>query len=292
METGIIGVGLMGQGIARNVLKGGHGLRFLEHPGNQPVDEIMGLGAVPCATPAAVVEGAEVIILCVTGSAQVEAVLTGPEGVLSALALDAVIVDCSTSLPDSTLAMAKATVAAGGHFLDAPMTRTAAHAQAGTLNLLVGGEAEVLARVAPVLDSFTEAIEHVGPVCTGHRMKLLHNYVSIGFMTLLAEAAAQSADAGVDPEVLVKVLGQGGGASVALDRLAPFITEGDRSGLPFFVSNALKDIDYYQQMSRAAGAQTRIADGVMSALQEAVEAGHGEAWLPQLIREFRRKTEG
>lgn len=288
MMVGLIGVGLMGQGIARNLLKGGHGLRFLEHPGNQPTEDLVANGAVPCDSPAAVGAGAEVVILCVTGSAQVEAVLTGEGGLLTDLAPGTVVVDCSTSLPESTLAMAERTQAAGGHFVDAPMTRTAAHAQAGTLNLLAGGEAAVIDRIMPVLDSFTEAVERVGPVGTGHRMKLLHNYVSIGFMSLLAEAAAQSADAGVDPAVLVRVLGQGGGASVALDRLAPYITEGDRSGLPFFLGNALKDIDYYHQMTEQAGARKGIAEGVLETLRQEVSAGHGEAWLPELISLLRR----
>jgi 3-hydroxyisobutyrate dehydrogenase len=288
MKVGLIGVGLMGQGIARNLLKGGHGLRFLEHPGNQPTEDLVAGGAVPCDSPAAVGAGAEVVILCVTGSAQVEAVLTGEGGLLSAMAPGTVVVDCSTSLPESTLAMAERTQAAGGHFVDAPMTRTAAHAQAGTLNLLAGGEAAVIDGIMPVLDSFTEAVERVGPVGTGHRMKLLHNYVSIGFMSLLAEAAAQSADAGVDPAVLVRVLGQGGGASVALDRLSPYITKGDRSGLPFFLGNALKDIDYYHQMAEQAGARKGIAEGVLETLRQEVSAGHGEAWLPELISLLRR----
>ena len=293
MNVGMIGVGLMGQGIARNVMiRGGHALRFLNHPGNQPVDEIVDLGAVSCKTPAEVAQGADVIILCVTGAPQVEAVLTGEDGVLTTLGAGAVIVDCSTSLPENSTKMAALTMAQGGGFLDAPMTRTATHAQVGTLNLLVGGDAAVLDQVAPVLDAFTENVAHVGPVGTGHRMKLLHNFVSIGFMTLLAEAAAQSADAGVDPNVLVEVLNTGGGASVALDRLAPFITDQDPSALPFMVNNALKDIDYYQQMSQAAGAQQSIAAGVLQALNEAVEQGHGEAYLPELVAAFRSDGKG
>ena len=289
MNVGIIGVGLMGHGIARNVLsRGGHALSFLDHPGNQPVDEIVGLGAKPCASPADVAAASDVVILCVTGSPQVEAVLTGENGVVSALKPGTVIVDCSTALPDSTVKMGKVVEAAGGAYLDAPMTRTAKHAHEGTLNLLVGGEARTLEKVRPVLASFTEAVEHVGPLGHGHRMKLLHNYVSIGFMALLAEAAAQAADAEIDPKVFVDVLAKGGGASAALQRLAPFIVDGDREGLPFFVSNAQKDIDYYRAMSDDSGARKTVADAVSSALSAAVEDGHGQAYVPELVRIFRR----
>ncbi len=293
MHVGIIGVGLMGHGIARNVLsRGGFGLSFLDHPGNQPVDEITGLGASACDTPAQIAAACDVVILCVTGSPQVEAIVTGENGLASALRPGTVVVDCSTALPDSTLRMGELIRGAGGDYLDAPMTRTAKHAHEGTLNLLVGGEAATLEKVRPVLASFTEAVAHVGPLGHGHRMKLLHNYVSVGFMTLLAEAGAQAADAGVDPQVFVEVLANGGGASAALDRLAPYITSGNREALPFAVANAQKDIDYYRAMAEAAGAQRTVADGVASALSASVEEGHGQAYVPELVSLFRKASKG
>lgn len=288
MNVGIIGVGLMGHGIARNVLaRGGFALNFLDHPGNQSVDEITGLGAKACATAADVTAASDVVILCVTGSPQVEAIITGENGILSGLKAGTVIVDCSTALPDSTVRMGAAVKAAGGEYIDAPMTRTAQHAHEGKLNLLVGGDAAVLDSIQPVLASFTETVEHVGALGHGHRLKLLHNYVSIGFMTLLAEAAAQSADAGIDPKVFVDVLASGGGASAALERLAPFITDGNRDGLPFFISNAQKDIDYYRTMSGEADAQKIIADGVANAIGTAMDADEGQAYVPELVRIFR-----
>lgn len=289
MRVGLIGVGLMGHGIARNVLlRGGFQLTFLDHPGNQPVDEITGLGGRPAATVAEVAAASDAVILCVTGSPQVEAIVGGENGLEAAITPGTVIVDCSTALPDSTLRMGTLIAAAGGAYLDAPMTRTAKHAHEGTLNLLVGGEAEVLERVRPVLASFTASVQHVGPLGHGHRLKLLHNYVSIGFMSLLAEAAAQAADAGVDPQTFVDVLAGGGGASAALDRLAPYIVAGDREGLPFFVGNAQKDIDYYRAMAEAAGGQLTIADGVSAALGAAVTGGHATAYVPELVTLFRK----
>lgn len=289
MHVGIIGVGLMGHGIARNVLlQGGFGLSFLDHPGNQPVDELLGLGALPCATAAEVAAASDVIIICVTGSPQVEAIVTGENGLIAGLKAGTVVVDCSTALPDSTLRMGARVKAAGGSYLDAPMTRTSKHAHDGTLNLLVGGDVSDLEKVRAVLSSFTESVVHVGALGHGHRLKLLHNYVSVGFMSLLAEAAAQAADATIDPQVFVDVLAQGGGASVALDRLAPYIVAGDREGLPFFVSNAQKDIDYYRAMSDASGAQRTIADGVAASLSDAVSGGHGQAYVPELVTIFRK----
>jgi 3-hydroxyisobutyrate dehydrogenase len=289
MQVGLIGVGLMGHGIARNILsRGGYPLIFLDHPGNQPVDEITRLGGRACATPAEIAAGSDVVILCVTGSPQVEDLVAGEGGLAAALRPGAIIVDCSTALPDSTLRMGRIVQQAGGAFIDAPMTRTARHAHEGTLQLLVGGAPETLETVRPLLASFAEGIDHVGPLGQGHRLKLLHNYVSVGFMTLLAEAAAQAADSGVDPKVFVDVLAGGGGAGAALDRLAPYIVDADRAGLPFAIGNARKDIDYYRSMARTAGAQQTVADGISAALAGAVEAGHGQDHVPELVRVFRR----
>jgi 3-hydroxyisobutyrate dehydrogenase len=291
MNVGIIGVGLMGHGIARNVLmRGRFPLLFLDHPGNQPVDDLIELGAKSCKTAGEVAAASDVVILCVTGSPQVEEVLTGKGGVLAALRQGTVVVDCSTSMPESTLRMAEAIRNAGGEFLDAPMTRLAKQAHEGTLNLLVGGDEAVLAKVRPVLASFTENVAHVGPLGFGHRMKLLHNFVSIGCMALLAEAAAHAADAGVDPNVFADVLAKGGGAGVALERMRPMITGGDSSNVPFSIDNARKDIDYYRAMASAAGASTAIADGVAGVILPAVKEGNGRAYTPDLLRFLRRKA--
>jgi len=281
MKIGMIGVGLMGHGIARNVMRrGGFALGYFGHPGNQPTDELDGLGATAFDSLSDLAAASDVIILCVTGSPQVEGILTGAGGVIAGLKPGAVVVDCSTSLPASTLKMAQAIKAAGADFVDAPMTRTAQFAHEGKLNLLVGGDAATVEKVSPVLASFTEEVKHVGEVSAGHRLKLLHNYVSVGFMSLLAEAAAQSADAGIDPQSFVDVF--------ALDRLSPFIVSGDREALPFAISNALKDFDYYRQMSAQAGAQVEIADGVYRALSKVVEKGAGDAYVPELVQHFRK----
>ena len=287
MRVGIIGVGLMGHGIALNVLKGGFSLVILDHPGNQPVDDLIEMGAGRRSSPDAVTAEVDLVILCVTGSSQVEAVLTGDAGVISALKPGTIVVDCSTALPGSTEQMAALVAAAGGRFLDAPMTRLAKQAHEGTLNILVGGEVDVLDAARPVLDTFTENIDHVGAVGFGHRMKLLHNYVSIGHMALLAEAAAQAAEAGVEAQVFVDVLAKGGGAGAALERLRKCILTGDASAVPFAIGNACKDIDYYREMVGSESGSRAIADGVSAAVGTATKAGHADAYLPELMKLFR-----
>lgn len=282
-RVGIIGVGLMGHGIARNVLKHGFNLTAMEHPGNRPLDELLSMGAVPRATAAQVAREFDVVILCVTGSPQVEEVLTSETGVLAGLSPGAVVVDCSTALPGSTERMAALVQASGGRFVDAPMTRTAQHAHEGRLNLLVGGAPETIEEIRSILSSFAENITVVGDVGAGHKMKLLHNYVSIGFMALLAEAAACAQRADVSPQAFIDVLAAGGGGGVALERLTPYIVSKDISALPFFMSNALKDINYYREMARENHSAREIADAVAATFLGAVEAGAGQRMLPELV---------
>jgi len=283
-SVGMIGVGLMGHGIAYNLVKKGFPLGLLDHAGNQPVDDLVAGGAVVHPTVAAVGAGADVVILCVTGAPEVEAVLTAPGGLLESVRPGAVVVDCSTSIPSTTERMAALIESRGAKFLDAPMTRLAKDAREGRLNLLVGGDAAVLDEVRDVLGAFTENVTHVGKVGAGHRMKLLHNFVSVGFMTLLAEAAAHASLGEVDARIFVDVLAKGGGAGVALQRLSPSILEGDSSGVPFSVANAAKDLGYYVAMAGDSGARCEVAEAIASTLQGQADAGNARSYVPELVR--------
>src|SRR4051794_17575013 len=283
-SVGLIGVGLMGQGIAKNLLKHGFPLTLLDHPGNQPTDQLTAGGAHLVDSPAAVAARTEVIILVVTGAPEVEDALLGERGALAALRPGATVIDCSTSTPETTVRLARQVAHAGGHMLDAPMTGLARQAQDGTLNVLVGGDAGVLAAGTPVLEAYTRRISHVGPSGTGHRLKLLHNYVSLGGMALVAEAAAHAARAGVDPAVFVEVLATGGGAGAALERLRAAIVDDDATGVPFILANAAKDLRYYQAVAENTGAQHVIADAVTAALEAQVIAGHGQRFVSELVR--------
>lgn len=282
--VGIAGVGLMGLGIATNIVKEGWTLFFLEHAGNQPVDEIIEAGAAGCSTGKELAEKSDILILCVTGSPQVEDILTRADGVLVGLKPGTLVIDCSTAIPSSTLALAQKVTDAGGRFIDAPMTRTPKEAMEGRLNLIVGGNKQDFEDALPLLQCFAENIVHVGEVGSGHSMKLLHNYVSLGFTAVLGEAAATATKAGIDPEKFVEVLAKGGGGSVVLDRLSPFILQGDSSGLKFSISNAHKDIGYYHQMSEDLGAENATASGVLELLDQQMKADKGDLLLPELVR--------
>ncbi|MFM0704415.1 NAD(P)-dependent oxidoreductase [Paraburkholderia sediminicola] len=283
MKTvGIIGVGMMGHGIATNVAKAGYPLILLEHPGNQPLDALVAAGAVAVPTIPDLADKADIVILCVTGSPEVESVLLGPAGLLGAMRPGTTVIDCSTAVPSSTERIAAAVEQVGGEFIDAPMTRTPKEAAEGRLNLVVGGNEQLFGRCLPLLESFAENITYAGPVGSGHRLKLLHNYVSLGFSAVLAEAAACSARANIKPSVLIEVLAKGGGAGVILERLRPFIEHGDASSFRFTISNALKDMSYYTRMANEMGAYGGTASAVQQAYANAYEQNAGAA-VPELV---------
>jgi len=283
-KIGMVGIGMMGHGIASNIVKHGYDVALLAHPGNQPLADLKAAGAIVLESARELAARSDAVILVVTGSPQVEAVLAGAGGVLEGLRRGSVVIDCSTAIPSSTVRMAQAVQAAGARFLDAPMTRTPKEAAEGRLNLLVGGDAALLEECRPLLQCFAENITHVGPVGTGHGMKLLHNYVSLGMVALLAEAAACAQRSGVAAEAFVDVLAQGGGGGIALERLKPYLLARDPSGLRFSIANARKDLDYYNAMAVDAGAHKDIAAAVLATFEEALAQGGTEALVPELVR--------
>lgn len=280
-NIGMVGIGMMGHGIASNIVRRGYVLGLFEHTGNQPLNDLKAAGAASFTSLKQLAERSDAVILVLTGSPQVEAVLQGADGLLEGLRPGAVVIDCSTAIPSSTARMAQAVEAAGGRFLDSPMTRTPKEAAEGRLNLLVGGDAALLEECRPLLQCFAENISHVGPVGAGHSMKLLHNYVSLGMVTLLSEAAACAQRNGVAPAAFVDVLAKGGGGGIALERLKPFLLAGDVSGMRFSIANARKDLDYYNTMAMDAGSHKEIAAAVLSTLETAL-AHAPEALVPEL----------
>ena len=280
-RVGLIGVGLMGHGIARSLLRSGHHLGFLNHPGNQPVDDLLSDGATPLESGRDVARNADVVILCVTGSPQVNAVLFDAGGVLEGLRPGTVVIDCSTALPGSTSDVARRVTEAGGRFMDAAMTRTPKEAEEGRLNLIVGAPEALFANMLPVLESFAETITHAGDVGAGHTLKLLHNFVSLGFTAVLAEAVVASRRAGIDDGSLLEVLGNGGGGGVIQERLRPYIERDDPSGFRFSVANANKDIGYYRTMVQDLGSAQGIADAVGDLYASVDDQGVS---VPELIR--------
>lgn len=138
-RVGLIGVGLMGHGIGKNILAKGYHLTVMAHRNRAPVDDLVSKGAHERNNPLAVAKESDLVILCVTGTPQVEHLVHGEYGLIGGVREGLIIADCSTAEPDSTVRIARDVEAKGGYFVDTPMTRTPKEAEAGKLGLMTGG---------------------------------------------------------------------------------------------------------------------------------------------------------
>ncbi|NJC12967.1 3-hydroxyisobutyrate dehydrogenase-like beta-hydroxyacid dehydrogenase [Micromonospora profundi] len=216
MTVGLIGLGAMGGGMARRLIDKGFPPAVFDID-SQKVAELTELGARSCASPAEVAAVADVTLLSLPNSRLVEAVVLGPDGALAGARAGTVVVDMSSSDPDSTLALGERFVEAGVEFLDAPVSRGARAARDGTMSILVGGAAETLARVRPVLDQLGTDIVHAGPLGAGHAAKALNNHMSATALLAAMEGFFVAVKAGVDPELAVTAINQGSGRSHMTD---------------------------------------------------------------------------
>lgn len=287
-KLGFIGVGLMGHGLAKNLMKQGHSMTLLDHPGNQPVDDLKQMGAQMAATPKAVAAASDVVFMCVTGSPQVEACVYGADGILEGLRAGTIVVDGTTADPVSTVKAAAAVQARGGRYVDAPMTRTSQHAEDGCVNTMLGGDAATIAEVRPLVEAYSENIFIGGEVGSGHRMKLLHNYISMGTLALLAEAYTCAGKAGINREVLTQVLATGGGDSVVLKRLQTFLESGQPGSMLFSLINASKDLRYFTHMAEDLQVGAFVGEAVHQTFLTAANVGGGEKMIPELLNVLAR----
>jgi 3-hydroxyisobutyrate dehydrogenase-like beta-hydroxyacid dehydrogenase len=281
---GFIGVGMMGHGMAKNLVEKGFQVAVLGHKNRKPVEDLVQRGALAARDPADAAAGAEIIFLCVTGSPQVEEIVYGARGLLGAVKAGQVIVDCSTSEPTSTdrirADFAKNSVA----FVDAPLARTPKEAELGKLNVMVGAEPEVFARIKPALEAFAENIFHVGGPGRGHVLKLLNNFLALGQAALIAEVLVAGARAGADLDQLYKVVSVGGANSGIFQMLVPNILKDDDGGLPFLLRLAQKDLRYYTHLTESLGLPSQLGECVHQAFVQASALGYGDRMVGGLIR--------
>src|SRR5271156_5309133 len=184
---GFIGLGLMGHGMAKNIVEKGYPLAVLGHRNRKPVEDLVSRGAVEMKSAKDPPARSSIVFLCVTGSREVEAIARGEEGLMAGLKPGSAVVDCSTSDPNSTIALAAEFSAAGVDYADAPLGRTPKEAWEGKLDTMVGASEAVFARLKPVLETWAGKVVRIGGVGDGHKMKLLNNFVSLGYAALYSE---------------------------------------------------------------------------------------------------------
>ncbi len=282
-NIGFIGAsGLMGHGMAGNLLKKGFALSVTVHSRREPLADLFAAGAqeVACAADLAVCDA---IILCVTGSPQVEAALLGPQGILSRARPGLLVIDTSTSEPESTQRLSALCAEKGVTLVDAPLARTPVEAELGKLNTMVGATPEVFARVQPILQAYCENIFHVGGPGAAHIIKLLNNFVGQAITTAAAEAFAVGAKAGIDVQKFVDVVSAGAVNSGLFQGMAKTL-QGDFTGLKFELDNARKDLRYYTHLAEMVNVPSLMGEAVHQSLSTASALGYGKSFVPALVR--------
>lgn len=282
-RIGFIGAsGLMGHGMARSLLAKGFELSLTVHRNRERVADLLEADATQVATPAELGKTCDVVIVCVTGSPQVEQVLAGPDGVLSAPRKGLVVIETSTSEPDSTARLREACAAKGVTLVDAPLARTPVEAEQGRLNTMVGADDATFAAIRPVLEGYCENIFHVGGPGAGHVIKLLNNFVAQAICTATAEAFAVGVRAGVDPRKLVEVVSAGAVNSGIFQAMAKTLS-GDLEGLKFELDNARKDVRYYTHLAEGLTVPSIVGEAVHQSLAMASAMGQGKKFVPALV---------
>lgn len=279
---GFVGVGFMGHGMARNIVDKGWPLVVLAHRNRAPVEDLVGRGAIEVRSPREMAERAGIVFVCVTASPQVEAVVAGPDGLLAGARPGLVIVDTSTADPNSTLRLAALAMDKGVAFADAPLGGTPAQAEEGKLSAMVGADAETFARIEPVIAAWAARIVHLGPVGDGHKMKLINNFVSLGYGAIYAEALAVAGKVGISAKTFDSVIRGSRMDCGFYQTFMRWVVERDRDAHKFTLANAHKDMRYMAAMATEAGVPNPVGAAVKNVYAAAEATGHGEDYVPMI----------
>lgn len=279
MHIGLIGAGLMGHGMATNLLKHGRGLSVIAHRNRAPVDDLVAKGAIE-AKDLAGIAAADVILLCVTTSKIVSVTIAGLK---PHLRRGQIVLDAGTSAPDVTRRIARDLASIGVGYADIPLTGGPEQAEKGELGVLCGASDATFATIKPLLACFATTIKHFGPPGSGHTAKLISNYLVTGMVALVSEAFGAAHKAQIDWRNLYEVMLNGSGNSGVLHKMVEPALEGDFDGYRFALDNAAKDIGYYADLAEKLGCATHLTEAVAEVFMKAVETGHGGRNVSHLL---------
>jgi 3-hydroxyisobutyrate dehydrogenase-like beta-hydroxyacid dehydrogenase len=283
-HLGVVGLGFMGRPMALNLHRQGAVVRVHNRsPG--PMESLVAEGLIACATPKAVAESSDVVIMMLTDGVAVEAVLQGANGILAGLAPGALVIDMGTTEVPATRRFAGEVEAKGGLFVDAPVSGGQVGAIEGTLTIMAGGSEAAFAKALPVFQVLGRKITHVGGVGAGQVAKAANQVIVALTIAAVAEAFTLAEAAGVDPARLREALKGGFADSRILDVHGRRMVEGD------FAPGAkarlqLKDLVQADALAGSLGAALPTLGLVRSLYQTMVDRGMGDLDHAGLIRLF------
>ena len=283
-RIGFIGLGIMGRPMACNLVRAGFPVTVWNRS-RSGMDAVAAAGAVAAADPRAVAEASDVLLTMVTDSPDVEAVLLGERGAGDGLRPGAVVIDMSTISPRVTRAIAARLAQRGVAMLDAPVSGGEAGAVAGTLSIMIGGEAAAVERCRPIFAALGRTIVHVGPIGAGQTVKLCNQVAGAIHLLAMSECLALAQKAGVDPAKMLEAVSAGAAGSWMLSHLAPRVLDRDFAA-GFMVRLQQKDLRLALALAEEVG-QPLPGTALVQQLLHALEAaGAGNDGTQALVRVF------
>ncbi len=283
-RLGFVGLGVMGAPMCRNLAERA-GLPVTAFDiRREPLEQLAASGVTAAESPVDVLTHADLVFLSLPSGTELEAVCLGEGGLLAIARPGQIVVDCTTAPVALTREIAGKFEAKGVGYADAPVARTRAAAEAGTLAVMVGADQALFDRINPHLACFASDISHVGAVGAGQLAKLMNNMVLIETIVALSEALLVARAAGVDGEKLFDTLSTGSADSFALrNHGMKALLPGEFPTPAFSCRYALKDLSYAIDLARGNGIDVPGAETARKVLERAVDQGHGDAYYPALI---------
>ena len=271
---GLVGAGIMGKGLARNLLAGGFELSVFDIDA-AAVERAVGMGAKPANGLAGLCAATATIGTCLQSIDATRAVYQGPDGLIANAREGSVLIDFSTSDPGVTRELAAEAASRAVHVIDAPMLRMEQHAWEGTVVLLVGGPDDIVESCRPAFEAVSERFVHCGPVGSGHIFKLLNNVNGLCMHAMYAETFALATKLGVDLDRLLEVLDSGMSSSTILGALSKRIVTGEDG--PFFATEvALKDVSLFAKLAADTRSPSLLASATREIYQLTTLLGYGD----------------
>jgi len=278
--VGVIGAGLMGEGMAANLLTAGYRVGVLAHRNRAPVDRLIARGASEAMDAPSLAAASDVVVLCLPNADIVDRVM---EDVLPHLRDGALVIDTTTSLPETSERWAVRLADEGKWFVDAPVTGGPEEAAAGRLKSLVGATPEALDIARPYLEATSERVFHFGGPGRGNAAKLINNYLTLIDAALAVQVMLRCDRLGIDRRQMHEVISGGAARSGMYTRIMEGAVDGDYDGHKFSLVNAAKDIRYAGLLARAAGEDGAIADAVEAFYEKAMEKVPPDTFVSRLL---------
>ncbi|MCK4600888.1 MAG: NAD(P)-dependent oxidoreductase [Phycisphaerae bacterium] len=286
LHVGFIGLGIMGQPMAHNVLKAGFGLTVYNRTAGK-TKPLRQAGAATVGSPAELAKASDVVVTCVSDTPDVlEVILDESRGVIAGVRADATVVDCSTVAPEVAKRCGEALAAKGAGFLDAPVSGGDVGAKAGTLSIMVGGDKAQFDRALPVLRAMGKTVTYCGGPGAGYTVKLCNQICGALHVLAASEAMALARAAGIDLRAMIQAVSSGASGSWVLKNLAPKMAAGDyKPG--FFIDYQLKDLRLADEAAESLGVSLPGAALARDLFRTAAGQGHGRDGIQALYEVIR-----